>query len=122
MKNSLKRKTMDLLLKDGEIEWKGSLRDTYNEYIHPDKIDLKNEKMFKMLREGKVQDAFQYDSVSGADAIAKIQPNTFQELMDGNAIMRLNPKNVELPIIRYVRHKKDINIRYNELRAAGLTN
>ena len=116
------RKTMDLLLKDGEIEWKGSLRDTYNEYIHPDKIDLKNEKMFKMLREGKVQDAFQYDSVSGADAIAKIQPNTFQELMDGNALMRLNPKNVELPIIRYVRHKKDINIWYNEMRAAGLTN
>ncbi|GAA0092988.1 DNA polymerase III subunit alpha [Paraclostridium bifermentans] len=115
------RKCVDLLLKDGEIEWQGSLRKTYDKYIHPDCLEMEDERMFKMLREGKVLDAFQYDSVAGQETIAKIQPNTFQELMDGNALMRLNPKEVELPINVYVRHKNDISVWYEDMRANGLT-
>ena len=92
------RKCMELLLKDGEIEWQGTLRETYNKYLHPDVIDMTDENMFKALREGKILDAFQYDSVAGVETISKIQPNNFRELMDGNALMRLNPKDVELPI------------------------
>lgn len=115
------RKCMELLLKDGEIEWQGSLRKTYNKYLHPDVIDMTDENMFKALREGKILDAFQYDSVAGVETISKIQPNTFRELMDGNALMRLNPKDVELPIDVYVRHKKDINIWYKDMKDNGLT-
>lgn len=115
------RKCMDLLLEDGELEWQGSLRETYNKYLHPSVIDMTDENMFKALREGKVLDAFQYDSVSGVETISKIQPNTFRELMDGNALMRLNPKDVELPIDVYVRHKKDINIWFEDMRKSGLT-
>ena len=115
------RKCMDLLLKDGLMEWQGDLRSTYNKYLHPDVLDLENPEMFKMLREGKVLDAFQYESVAGAETIAKIQPDSFQELMDGNALMRLNPKDVELPILTYVRHKEDISFWYQDMIDAGLT-
>ncbi|HSQ89772.1 PHP domain-containing protein [Romboutsia sp.] len=115
------RKCIELLLKDGEIEWQGDLRSTYNKYLHPDVIEMKNENMFKMLRDGKILDAFQYDSVAGVETISKIQPNNFRELMDGNALMRLNPKEVELPINVYVRHKKDINIWYEDMKNYGLT-
>ena len=115
------RKCMDLLLQDGEIEWQGTLRETYNKYLHPDVIDMTDEKMFKSLREGEVLDAFQYDSVAGVETISKIQPNNFRELMDGNALMRLNPKDVELPINVYVRHKKDINIWFEDMKNYGLT-
>ena len=31
------RKCMELLLKDGEIEWQGTLRETYNKYLHQKK-------------------------------------------------------------------------------------
>ena len=30
------QKCISLLLEDGQIEWKGSLRETYNAYLHPD--------------------------------------------------------------------------------------
>lgn len=115
------RKCMDLMLEDGEIEWQGTLRETYNKYLHPDVIDMTDENMFKALREGKILDAFQYDSVAGVETISKIQPNNFRELMDGNALMRLNPKDVELPINVYVRHKKDINIWFEDMKNYGLT-
>lgn len=114
------RKCMDLLLEDGLIEHQGSLRETYNKYIHPDVIDMEDKKMFKMLRAGEILDAFQYDSVAGVETISKIQPDNFRELMDGNALMRLNPKEVELPINVYVKHKKDINIWFEDMKTFGL--
>jgi DNA polymerase-3 subunit alpha len=114
------RKCVDLLLKHNIIQWQGSLRATYNKYLHPDQIDMTDERMFEALRQGDILDAFQYDSVAGVGTISKIQPNSFRELMDGNALMRLNPKDVELPIDVYVRHKKDINTWYEHMRNAGL--
>lgn len=115
------RKCLDLLVEYGEIEYKGSLRKTYDAYIHPDKIDLESKILFEKLRNGDVLDAFQYDSVAGVETISKIRPDTFKELMDGNALMRLNPKDVELPIDVYVRHKNDITKWYKHMEKHGLT-
>ena len=58
------RKDMELLIDDGVIEWKGDLKSTYNKYIHPDVLDLEDKEMWRMLREGEILDAFQYDSVN----------------------------------------------------------
>lgn len=115
------RKCMDLLIKDNHMQWQGNLRATYEKYLHPNVIDMDDPKMFAALKAGKVLDAFQYDSVAGVETIAKIQPNNFQELMDGNALMRLNPKDVELPIDVYVRHKQDITKWYKHMEDNGLT-
>lgn len=113
------RKDLELLLEDGLIEWQGDLKSTYDKYIHPDVLEKEDKGMWDSLRNGEILDAFQYDSVQGKNAIAKIQPRTFKEAMDGNALMRLVCDG-EQPIDRYVKHKKNINIWFNEMMAAGL--
>lgn len=114
------RKCMELLLKDGVIEDKGNLKATYDACIHPDILLREDKEMWRMLCNGDILDAFQYDSVQGKNAIAKIHPHNFREAMDGNALMRLSCEG-EQPIDKYVKHKKNINLWYVEMREAGLT-
>lgn len=112
-------KCINLLLKDKLIENKGSIKDTYDYYIHPDKLNLKDNIMWTELCKGNILDAFQYDSVQGKSAIFKINPQNFKEVSDGNALMRLSCEG-EQPIDRYIRHKKDINVWFKEMRVFGL--
>ena len=55
------RSCLELLLKDGKIEWQGTLRDTYNKYLHPDDLIYENDEMYKLLYNGDVINAFQYE-------------------------------------------------------------
>lgn len=114
------RKDLELLLEDNIIEWQGNLKSTYDKYIHPDVLDLEDKKMWEMLRKGDILDAFQYDSVQGRNAISIIEPVSFQQAMDGNALMRLSCEG-EQPINRYRRFKDNINIWFDEMKEAGLT-
>lgn len=113
------RKDMELLIDDGVIEWKGSLKKTYDSYIHPDVLDLEDPEMWRMLRDGEILDAFQYDSVQGRNAIATIGMDSFQQALDGNALMRLSCEG-EQPMQRYKRFKDDINFWYEEMKDYGL--
>lgn len=56
------RASMELLLKDKKMEWKGSIRDTYNYYLHPDVIEYEAKEMYDMLFNGDVVNAFQYET------------------------------------------------------------
>lgn len=113
------RKAMELMIQDKIIEDKGGLKETYDYYLHPTKIEMQDSKMFEMLEAGEVLDAFQFDSPQGRNAINKIHPNSFLEIMNGNALMRLITDG-EQPIDKFVKHKKDINIWYEEMRVYGL--
>lgn len=113
------RKDLELLIEDGVIKREKSLRETYNKVLHPDILEYNNQKMWKMLCDGEILDAFQYDSPQGKNAISKIKPNTFKQLMDGNALMRLVCEG-EQPIDRYVKFKENINLWYKEMREVGL--
>jgi DNA polymerase-3 subunit alpha len=117
------KKCMDLLIEDGKMEWKGSLRDTYNFYLHPDVIDYNSPEMYKLLYNGDVINAFQYEGMSGIQALNKIKPMKFVELVAGNSIMRLASKNnIEQPLDKYVRFKNDISLWYKEMKIDyGLT-
>lgn len=114
------RKDLELLLEDSVIKWQGNLKATYDKYIHPDVLDLEDEQMWEMLRKGDILDAFQYDSVQGRNAISIIEPTSFQQAMDGNALMRLSCDG-EQPINRYRRFKDNILLWYEEMKEAGLT-
>lgn len=114
------RKDMELLLEDNIIEWQGDLKSTYNKYIHPDVLEYKDPNMWKALCNNEILDAFQYYSVQGRNAIIEIEPQTFNEVMDGNALMRLSCEG-EQPITKYRRHKLNIGIWYKEMLDAGLT-
>ena len=111
---------MNTLLEEGKMEWRGTIRDTYNYYLHPDVINYTNKDMWKMLYSGDVTNAFQYEGTVGHQALMKIQPQTFLELVTGNSLMRLANKGGEQPLDKYVRFKNDISLWYKEMREYGL--
>lgn len=113
-------KCLDLLLKDGEIEWQGNLRQTYNKYLHPDFLEYNNPVMWKKMSDGSIPNLFQMDSPVGAVAMKKARPENVRQLAEVNSIMRLQSESGEQPIDRYVRFRNDINQWYLEMADEGL--
>lgn len=114
------RKTLDLLIKAGKIEWQGTLKDTYNKYLHPDVLEYNNKEMWEVLYSGEVINAFQFETLVGKSALQKIQPHNLQEVITGNSLMRLSVKEGEQPIDKFVRYKHNIQMAYEEMEKAGL--
>ena len=112
------RLCMDLLITDGYIEWQGSLRKTYDKYLHPDVLDYTTPEMWDMVGRGEITDLFQFDTTVGKEAIKKIKPRSLVELATASSIMRLMiaGDNAEQPIDTYVRYKNDINEWYKCMR------
>lgn len=50
---------MNYMLESGDMQWKGSLRDTYNHYLNPSKLDYTTPEMWKMAAEGHIRALFQ---------------------------------------------------------------
>lgn len=114
------RSCMDLLLKYNIIEWKGSLRNTYEFYLHPDKLILSGEEVFKPIYEGIVTNVFQFETPLGQQVLKKVSPHTLTELCNANSLMRLSTKEEEQPLDRYIRYKRDINEWYKDMVDFGL--
>lgn len=115
------RTCMQLLIDDGLMEEQGTLRETYNKYLHPDTLIYENEDMYKLLYNGDIINAFQYEGSVGSQALKKIQPHKFDEIIAGNSIMRLANKGGEQPLDKYVRLKNNINQWYEEMEQYNLT-
>lgn len=115
-------KCIDLMLKFGAIQWQGSLRATYNKYIHPDVLDYENPKMWEDMANGKIPNLFQFETQVGSVCIKRTRPTTVKQLGAANAIMRLMPEEgQEPPLDRYVKFRNDISLWYKEMEEAGLT-
>ena len=112
------RLCMDLLVKHKYIEWKGSLKETYNAYFHPDVIDYETVEMWKMAEELEIINLFQFQTQVGSQAIRKIKPRSLIELGVANSIMRLvaGEDATEQPIDTYVRYKNNIEEWYSCMR------
>lgn len=113
---------LDLLLEYGEIEWQGSLRDTYEKYIGVYTLERDAEDMWKMLWEHKVLSFFQMEKESGKKAIALAKPHSVDDLATLNSVIRLmaQEKGAEQPLQKFARFKNDINEWYKEMTAYGL--
>ena len=115
-------KTIELLLNYGQIQWQGSLRATYNKYLHPDVLDYTNPDMWKKMQSGSISNLFQFDSLQGAVCIKRTRPETVKQLGASNAVMRLmSTGDGETPLDRYVRFRNDISQWYKEMDEWGLT-
>lgn len=114
------QKTMELLVKDGYIEWQGSLKATYDKYLHPTVINYIDPKMWDHVGRGEIVDLFQFMSDVGIEAIRKIKPRSLDELSTASSIMRLMSDDDEPPIDRYVRFKNTEDAWLKEMRIAGL--
>ena len=99
---------MDLLLKEGKIEWQGSLKKTYLKYFHPDVLEMEDPKMFKLLFDGEIISAFQFETPTGRQTLEKVNAQNFDELAAANSLMRLTNDGEQL-VDRFVRYKKDNN-------------
>ncbi|MEG2786446.1 MAG: PHP domain-containing protein [Romboutsia sp.] len=118
---SMIQKTLEMLVEYKKIEWQGTLRKTYDRYLHPDVIDRDSESLWKQLSEGSLISAFQYDSPVGEQAIKAIMPKNFIEAMNGNNLMRLMAEEGKpQPMKVYVRNKININEWYSEMKDFGL--
>jgi len=112
--------TMDLLLKEKEMIWQGTLRKTFNKYLHPEIIDKENPKLFEMASSGTIPDLFQFSTAIGHSTIKKVQPKNLIEMVATNSLMRLQSEGMEQPIDTFIRFKNDISLWYDEMRKWGL--
>lgn len=115
--------TLEYLVKDGVIDWQGSLRNTYNKYLHPDLVaGYKNPLMWERMRNLQVPSLFQFgDSDVGRSAMKKVAPNNIYELATANSLMRLMAQKGKMtPLDKYVMYKNDITLAYKEMDEYGL--
>lgn len=112
------RTCIELLIKNGYMEWKGSLRETYNYYLGYDALEKTNKEMWALLP--SMVNAFQYDSRAGRDALNKIGATNLTELTLANGLMRLAVPNGEQPMDMYVRYRKNINDWYKDMTTYGI--
>lgn len=115
-------KCLDLLVEYKQIE-KDNLRNLYNKYLHPEKIDTTNPKIWDALASGKILDVFQFNSGVGLAIAKKVKPQTPIEMSAASAIMRLmSEKGKESQQDRYARIKNNgIQEFEQEMQVYGLT-
>ena len=100
-------KCMELLLKDGLMEWQGSLRKTYVKYLHPDVLKRTGEDLWEKSYDMSVIDLFQLEGNTGRQALSIIKPTSLPELAAINSLMRLMPdKGKKTPSEEYAYYKQ----------------
>lgn len=101
------RKTMDLLIEHGYIEWQGSLKKTYWKYLHPDVLNYDNLEMWKMIKQ--IYSIFQFDTPVSVRALSQTNPTNVMDLSATNSLLRLMEQNgQENPLEKYTRYKENI--------------
>lgn len=116
------RITLELLQEYGYIEKNLTLRQAYDKYIHPDALELDNEKIWDSLANGSVINIFQFNDGVGRDAAKLIKPRDPNEMTVSNALMRLMAeKGEERPLDKYYRFRANRDIWENEMNEYNLT-
>ena len=115
-------KCVELMLKAGIVKWQGSLRATYNKYLHPDVLEYNNPNIWQAMAEGKINNLFQFETEVGSTCIKRTRPQNVKQLAAANSVMRLMASDGgETPLDRFVRFRNDINEWYKEMEDCGLS-
>lgn len=112
---------MELLLKYRKIEWQGSIRATYNKYLHPDVLNYDNQDMWDECSKGQIIDLFQFITPVGGQCIKKIQPHNILELTNANSLMRITVEGEQQPVDKFLAYKHDPTLWDKELAQYGVT-
>ena len=112
---------LELLIEAGHIKWDKTLRNTYNNAIHPDVLDYTSKEMWGILNRGELIQAFQMDGAVGEQAVKMIQPTDVLQVSQANTVMRLSTDSEEQPLERYARYKHDLEEWYKDMTNYGLT-
>lgn len=114
------KSTINLLQQDGLVDSSKTLRENFTDLLHPKNLDLENKEYFDMASTGEISSLFQFSTEQGRSAVVKVNPNSFEELCAANSLMRLQSDDGEQPIDKYVRHKENIQLWYDEMREHDL--
>lgn len=99
--------TLNLLLEDNLIDWQGSLKATYDKYLHPDVLIRDNLDMWHKIWNNEIIDIFQMDSTVGKQSLSLVKPTNIPQLAAVNSLMRLIPeKGSKTPTEEYVMYKQ----------------
>lgn len=112
---------IELLLKYGKIESQGSIRATYNKYLHPDVLNYEEPSMWDECSNGQIIDLFQFVTPVGGQCIRKIKPHNIYELANANSLMRITVDGDEQPVDKFLRYKQDRSLWDSELAEYGVT-
>ena len=115
--------TLNLLLKDNQIQWQGDLYSTYMKYLGIYNIDRDAPELWKMIGDQKIMNLFQFDKDSGKKALSLVKPHSVDDLATINSVIRLMPQNKgdEMPLEKYARFHENIQLWYDEMTEYGLT-
>ena len=61
-----------------------------------------------------------FDGDIGSKQLNKLNARTFDEIVAANSLMRLSSEG-EQPLDKFIKHKEDINLWYEEMEEFGLT-
>lgn len=115
------RVALDLLVEDNVLQDQGSLKKTYDKYIHPDVLDYSPE-MWIPAGNGSVINLFQFDTLTGGQAIKKVKPESLVDAASANSLMRLMPlEDGTVLVDKYVAFKNNMKLWYAEVRSHNLT-
>ena len=113
------RKTMDLLIEYGHMEYQGSLKKTYWKYLHPDVLEYDEPKMWELIR--SIYSVFQFDTPVSVKALNQTHPKSVMDLSATNSLLRLMAQDGQMPPIeKYALYKQDINNWYKDMTDFGL--
>lgn len=114
---------LNLLQKYGKIEQNLSLKELYNKYLHPEVLNLKDDRIWNSLANNEVLDTFQFSTTVGAYAAKVVKPTNIFEMTAANALMRLMAdKGQESALEKYVRYKNNTKLWDSEMESYKLTN
>lgn len=114
---------LDLLMEQGYIEQKETLKDTYESVIGIYNLEREAPEMWKMVWNHEIHSLFQMEKQSGIQGIALTHPQSVDDLAVLNSVIRLmaQEKGAEQPLNKFARFKNDISYWYDEMNKYGLT-
>ena len=114
---------LDLLVEQGYVEKKTTLRDTYESVLNIYKINRDDTKMWDMIQHHEIVSLFQMEQQSGTRGIALTHPRNIDELAVLNSVIRLmaTEKGAESPLDKYTRFRLHPQDWDKEMTEYGLT-
>ena len=114
---------LDLLVEQGYVEKKATLRETYEEALGVYKINRDDKKMWDMVQNHEIVSLFQMEQQSGVRGIALTHPRSVDELAVLNSVIRLmaTEKGAESPLDKYARFRTNPRAWDQEMIKMGLT-
>ena len=113
---------LDLLVEQGYVKRKETLRETYESVLNVYKINRDDKKMWDMIQNHEVVSLFQMEQQSGVRGIALTHPRNVDELAVLNSVIRLmaTEKGAESPLDKYARFRSKPNDWDREMIQYGL--